>query len=72
MKQVAKKTVEKAHIDLTHYAALSGDELKLIEDEANKIVKEGRFHEEDAFDDYFKFDNLEAERDRILNHLEKL
>ena len=38
----------------------------------DKMVKEGRFHEEDAFEDYFKFDNLEAERERILNHLEKL
>ncbi|MCJ7683677.1 MAG: hypothetical protein MUO68_05220 [Desulfobacteraceae bacterium] len=38
----------------------------------DKMVKEGRFHEEDAFEDYFKFDNLEAERDRISNHLEKL
>ena len=40
--------------------------------EFDKMVKEGRFHEEDTFEDYFKFDNLEAERDRILNHLEKL
>lgn len=40
--------------------------------EFDKMVKEGRFHEEDAFEDYFEFDNLEAERDRILNHLEKL
>ncbi|MDL1974751.1 MAG: hypothetical protein LWX55_08230 [Deltaproteobacteria bacterium] len=40
--------------------------------EFDKMVKEGRFHEEDAFEDYFKFDNLEAEREQILNHLEKL
>lgn len=40
--------------------------------EFDKMVKEGRFHEEDAFENYFEFDNLEAERDRILNHLEKL
>ena len=40
--------------------------------EFDKMVKEGRFHEEDTFEDYFKFDNLEAERDRVLNHLEKL
>ena len=40
--------------------------------EFDKMVKEGRLHEEDTFEDYFKFDNLEAERDRILNHLEKL
>lgn len=40
--------------------------------ELDKMVKEGRFHEEDAFEDYFKFDNLEAERDLILEHLEKI
>ena len=37
--------------------------------EFDKMVKEGRFHEEDTFEDYFKFDNLEAERDLILEHL---
>ncbi len=40
--------------------------------EFDKMVKEGRFHEKDTFDDYFKFDNLEAERDLILEHLEKI
>ncbi len=35
----AKKTVEKAHIDITHYRALTDDELKRIEEEANKIVE---------------------------------
>ena len=34
--------------------------------EFDKMVKEGRFHEEDAFENYFKFDNLEAERALIL------
>ena len=37
--------------------------------EFDKMVKEGRFHEEDAFENYFRFDNLEAERDLILEHL---
>ena len=36
----AKKTVEKAHIDITHYQSLTEEELKNIEDEANKIVKQ--------------------------------
>lgn len=36
----AKKTKEKAHIDLTHFKAITYDELKRIEAEANKIVKE--------------------------------
>jgi len=38
----------------------------------DRIVKEGRLHEEDAFEDYFKFDNLEAERDLIIEHLKKI
>lgn len=40
--------------------------------EFDRMVKEGKFHEEDTFEDYFTFDNLEAERDLIMNHLEKL
>lgn len=36
----AKKTVTKAHIDITHYDSLSNNELQKIEDEANKIVQE--------------------------------
>ncbi len=36
----AKKTVEKAHIDITHYQALSDEDLKRIEEEANKVVKQ--------------------------------
>jgi len=40
--------------------------------EFDKMVREGRFHEEDVFEDYFNFDNLEAERDVILGNLEKI
>ncbi len=36
----AKKTVEKAHIDITHYQSLREEELKKIECEANKIIKQ--------------------------------
>jgi alanyl-tRNA synthetase len=36
----AKKTMDKAHIDLTHYNSLTDDEIKKIETEANKIVNE--------------------------------
>jgi alanyl-tRNA synthetase len=35
----AKKTEEKAHLDITHYESLTDEELKKIEEEANKIVK---------------------------------
>ncbi len=34
----AKKTADKAHIDVTHYHSLSEHELELIESEANKII----------------------------------
>lgn len=37
----AKKAVEKAHIDITHYQSLTNEELKKIEDEANKIISQG-------------------------------
>ncbi|MBI5064784.1 alanine--tRNA ligase [Candidatus Woesearchaeota archaeon] len=36
----AKKDVDKAHLDVTHYQAITEEELKLIETEANKIVKQ--------------------------------
>ncbi len=36
----AKKTQEKAHLDITHYDSLSKEEEKRIESEANRIVKE--------------------------------
>jgi hypothetical protein len=40
--------------------------------EFDKMIQEGRFHEREAFEDYFKFDNLEAERDLLLEHLKSL
>ncbi|NMC07910.1 MAG: alanine--tRNA ligase, partial [Candidatus Lokiarchaeota archaeon] len=36
----AKKTLEKAHLDITHYDSLTKDQERLIENEANRIVKE--------------------------------
>lgn len=36
----AKKTVDKASLDITHYESLTDDQLKKIEDEANKMVKQ--------------------------------
>ncbi|MFV2041306.1 MAG: alanine--tRNA ligase-related protein, partial [Candidatus Hydrothermarchaeales archaeon] len=38
----AEKTLEKARLDITHYAALSFTQLAEIERRANEIVKEGR------------------------------
>lgn len=40
--------------------------------EFDKMVKEGKLHEEESFDDYFKFDNLEAERDLLLAYVDKV
>ena len=37
----AKKTLEKAHLDITHYASLTDEEMQKIEEEAMKIVAEG-------------------------------
>ncbi len=36
----AKKTVEKAHLDITHYQSITNEELEKIEKLANKIVKD--------------------------------
>jgi alanyl-tRNA synthetase len=37
----AKKSLEKAHLDVTHFQSISAEELQKIEKEANKIVKAG-------------------------------
>jgi len=37
----AKKDIDKAHIDITHYEALTDEQIAKIEEEANKIVKQG-------------------------------
>ncbi|PIY59929.1 hypothetical protein COY95_04460, partial [Candidatus Woesearchaeota archaeon CG_4_10_14_0_8_um_filter_47_5] len=36
----AKKTPEKAHLDITHYAALTQEELASIEEHANDLIKQ--------------------------------
>ncbi|MBI4153853.1 alanine--tRNA ligase [Candidatus Woesearchaeota archaeon] len=36
----ARKDVDKAHIDITHYQSLSQEEMEAIEKEANKIIQE--------------------------------
>ncbi len=35
-------------------------------------IKEGLLSEKDSYDDYFAFDNLEAERDKIKKILDKI
>ncbi len=37
----AKKDVDKAHLDITHYENLTSEEVQKIEGEANKIIKKG-------------------------------
>ncbi|MFW6220209.1 MAG: alanine--tRNA ligase [Nanoarchaeota archaeon] len=57
----AKKTIKKAHLDLTHYKSISDDEIKKIEDKANEIVskdiiiKKG-FYERGEAEDKFGMD----------------
>ena len=38
----AKKTVEKAHLDITHFRSITDEEMKKIEDEANKIIAQDK------------------------------
>jgi hypothetical protein len=40
--------------------------------ELDALIQQGRYHEEEAFEDYFAFDNLEQERDTMLEILESL
>lgn len=40
--------------------------------EFDEMIKQGKFHEYDSFEEYFKFDNLEAEREKIIKYLEKI
>lgn len=40
--------------------------------ELDALVQSGRVHEAEAFEDYFEFDHLEAERDALLDSLKEL
>ena len=40
--------------------------------ELDELVQSGRVHESEAFEDYFQFDHLEAERDVLCAALEEL
>ena len=40
--------------------------------EFDNAIKEGKFHEENSYEEYFEFDHLEAERKKIISLLEKL
>ena len=40
--------------------------------ELDELVQRGRIHEAEAFEDYFEFDYLEAERDTLLDSLKEL
>lgn len=40
--------------------------------ELDGAIQSGRFHEPEAFEDYFRFDYLESERDTLLELLERL
>lgn len=40
--------------------------------ELDELVQSGHIHEAEAFEDYFEFDHLEAERDALLESLGEL
>jgi hypothetical protein len=40
--------------------------------ELDEMIRQGKYHEDEAFEDYFEFDNLESERDKLVNVLESL
>lgn len=40
--------------------------------ELDEMIRQGKYHEDEAFEDYFEFDNLESERDTLLSVLESL
>lgn len=40
--------------------------------ELDELVQSGQIHEAAAFEDYFEFDHLEAERDALLDSLKEL
>ena len=40
--------------------------------ELDELIRGGRLHEAEAFEDYFEFDHLEAERDVLLDSLKEL
>lgn len=40
--------------------------------ELDELIKRGRVHQAEAFEDYFEFDHLEAERDVLLDSLKEL
>jgi len=40
--------------------------------ELDALVRNGHVHEAEAFEDYFEFDHLEAERDALLESLQEL
>ncbi|RLC86006.1 MAG: hypothetical protein DRI37_07430 [Chloroflexi bacterium] len=40
--------------------------------ELDELVQSGQIHEAEAFEDYFEFDHLEADRDVLLDSLKEL
>ncbi|MBN1147473.1 MAG: hypothetical protein JXA78_09465 [Anaerolineales bacterium] len=40
--------------------------------ELDRMVQSGQAHEAEAFEDYFEFDHLEAERDALLEAMQTL
>jgi hypothetical protein len=60
------RLVESQLLGLTHkYGVRTVTEL-------DELVQSGQIHEAEAFEDYFEFDHLEAERDALIEALKDL
>ena len=40
--------------------------------ELDEMIRQGKYHEDETFEDYFEFDSLESERDKLVSVLESL
>jgi hypothetical protein len=71
---------ESLHLFLTHRLRLVESQLLNLArrygvqtvTELDELVQSGQIHEDEAFEDYFEFDHLEAERDTLLDSLKEL
>ena len=71
---------ESLHLFLTHRLRLVESQLLDLARqygvqtvaELDGLIQSGQTHEDEAFEDYFEFDHLEAERDILLDSLKEL
>ena len=71
---------ESLHLFLNHHLRLVESQLLSLAreygvetvTELDELVQSGQIHEAEAFEDYFEFDHLEAEREALLDALKEL